>query len=174
MFVRHVPLCITLATICATLVFGVHCSGGGSVGSGFTEAQLYCQAAAVQLTNCCPDYNPAFLSCDEAFSQTVNTSSCTGVAVASRSTTTTSTNYPTLTGPESMCILGETCESLRSSGVCTRATENVGHGPMTSSATVSTVQNGCGTETTYEDAEVDANDLDANPPSAPDAGEVCP
>jgi hypothetical protein len=173
MLVRHVPLTVTLATICTTLILGVHCNGSGSVGSGFSEAQLYCQAAAVQLTNCCPGYNPAFLTCDEAYAQSVATSSGSCAGEQYSSTTTTTTIYPTLTGSESMCVLDETCEALRSTGVCARATKNVGHGPMTTAGTLETAQYGCGTETTYQDAEVDA-DFEPPPAPTPDAGVVCP
>jgi hypothetical protein len=163
--VRHVPLAITLSTICITLVFGVHCNGGGSDesgGSGFSEAQLYCQAAAIQLQDCCEGYIPAKLMCDRASSTNTQTSSCGGESAVS------TTTYPTLSGAESQCVVNETCETLRATKVCERAAQAVDRGSPTTTH-VSEPQ-GCASETYYEDAEVEAGDV----PMPVDAGPVCP
>jgi hypothetical protein len=58
--IRHLPLRVTPAIICASLVFGVHCSG-----EGFTEPQLYCHEAAASLLRCCPGYAPSMTYCDQ-------------------------------------------------------------------------------------------------------------
>jgi hypothetical protein len=161
---RHVPLTVTVTTICGILVFGVHCGGGPSTGSGFTETQLYCQAAAVQLLDCCPGYVAGFLTCDRQDFQASQSSSCAGT------TSNSTTNYPTLSLSESTCILNESCQELVATKVCSRAVKAVGQGAMTVTQVDS---EGCGTspsteQTYYEDAPIDASDVPK--PS----GLVCP
>jgi hypothetical protein len=170
---RHVPLVVTLATISGTLVFGVHCSGNGSMGSGFSEAQLYCQAAAMQLTSCCPEFNEGLLFCNEESTQDNQTSSsCFGTTAIS-----STTHYPSLTEADSLCILNQPCESLQKTGVCERAAEEVNQGPKTKTTTVVSPPpgSGCSSETYYEDAEVEAGqETDSGSNDEVDAGRVCP
>ena len=158
------PLVATLTIVCGTLVFGVHCGGSPSAGSGFSETQLYCQAAAVQLTDCCPGYVAGYLTCDRQVFESSQSSSCAGT------TSNSTTSYPTLSLPESTCILNESCDALVSTKVCARAIAAVGTG----TTTVTEVDNqGCGysapsEQTFYEDMPVEAGDVPK--PSGP----VCP
>ena len=157
---RHVPLFATLTSICAALVFGVHCGGPGnstSGASGFAEAQLDCQAAVGQLVDCCPGFGPGNLMCDGT-KHTASVSSCAG-------TTTGTTTYPTLSQSESLCITGETCAELTATKVCSRAIRVLGMAPRT----IVTHVGGASDQTYYEDAPVDGSEL----PDA-DAGLVCP
>jgi hypothetical protein len=162
--IRHVPLCFTLGTICSTLVFGVHCAGGGSVGSGFTETELYCQEAAAELQQCCPGYDPTETYCNRGPTPgSEESSSCLGT------TSTSAQMYPTLTLAESSCILDETCSMLLSTGVCTRATSESRTTTLTTTSTQPIGCGGGGTEQTmFEDAIVDADFVP--PPPRP----VCP
>jgi hypothetical protein len=164
--IRHVPLCATLATICLPLVFGVHCAGGGSIGSGFTQVELYCQEAAAELEQCCPGYDPKRTYCNLGPTpESDDSSSCLGT------TTNTSLMYPTLTLAESTCVIDETCSKLVSTGVCTRAMAQ--SKPSTLMTTTNADGVGCGgggpeSTTTYQDMEVDAS-FEPPPPKP-----VCP
>jgi hypothetical protein len=82
------------------LLLVVRCNGG------IQEDDLECQEAASQLQNCCPGFNPKSLVC------TYSTAIC-------------GTIEPDFSLEVSQCIIGESCEALRSTGVCARAEEFV-------------------------------------------------
>jgi hypothetical protein len=82
------------------LLLVVRCNGG------IQEDDLECQEAASQLQECCPGFNPKSLVC------TYSTSFCGDVG-------------PDFSLEVSQCIVGESCEALRSTGVCARADQFV-------------------------------------------------
>jgi hypothetical protein len=160
----YASLGLTLTTICATLILGVHCQADGSTGSGFTEADFYCQEAAMRLGQCCPAYDMGGLTCN-ASSLTTESSSSSCLVGPTRTTTV----YPTLTQAESLCILNESCATLEATKVCARATMEVDRGPR--STTVPPIDDSAVAE--GGDAQADA-DTDAGSENDADAGPVCP
>jgi hypothetical protein len=84
-----------LAAIALALL-GTRCA------DGFREDEMDCEQAVAHLKSCCSEIDVA---------QTACTHESTGGVVTSTA----------LTADESTCILGEGCDTLRSSGVCDRS-----------------------------------------------------
>jgi hypothetical protein len=80
--------------------FVAHCD------NGWRQDELDCQQAANQLLQCCPGFDASVLYCN------YDNTGC-------------QTSYPALTIAESQCIVDESCTTLISTGVCTRAAETM-------------------------------------------------
>jgi hypothetical protein len=71
-------------------------------GNPLLQEELDCEEAVSVLDKCCPGFAGSLLQCEY-------TSDCSG------------TTYPAISEDQSACIRGESCDTLRSSGVCDRA-----------------------------------------------------
>jgi hypothetical protein len=72
-------------------------------GAPLRQDELDCEEAVSVLASCCPGFQDSQLQC------VYNAAGCSG------------TTYPALTMGDSSCIRSETCATLVSSGVCSRA-----------------------------------------------------
>jgi hypothetical protein len=72
--------------------------------AGIREDEFDCESAVAHLSDCCPQFNAQLIDC------TYQAPQACGSPV-----------YPDLGVTQSTCIRNESCETLRSSGVCTRA-----------------------------------------------------
>jgi hypothetical protein len=87
----------------ATLTAGVLVAVALSC-AGIREDEFDCESAVAHLSDCCPQFNAQLVDC------TYQAPQACGATV-----------YPDLGVAQSNCIRGESCETLRASGVCTRA-----------------------------------------------------
>ncbi len=72
--------------------------------AGIREDEFDCESAVAHLSECCPQFDAQLVDCTYQPSQACS-----------------SPVYPDLGVQQSNCIRNESCETLRSSGVCARA-----------------------------------------------------
>jgi hypothetical protein len=83
----------------------IGCVVGLVLACAIRQDEFVCEDAAAHLEACCQGFHASNIDCTYQASQGCNDS----------------TVYPEIDVPQSACIRAETCDQLKSTGVCTRA-----------------------------------------------------